>query len=107
MTIVKKNEIPPGTARLVEVHGQEVALFHVDGKFYAIHNRCPHRGGPLVHGKVERISSEAGEVLAVRCPLHGWLFDLANGRCLIRPGTNVQTFPVMCQGDDIALGPSA
>jgi len=40
----------PGTRALVHVNGTEIALFRVGERIYAIHNRCPHRSGPLVRG---------------------------------------------------------
>lgn len=42
---------------------------------------------------------------AVRCPIHGWIFDLESGRCLTRPSAGIPTFPITCQGDEIRLGP--
>ena len=39
-------EIPPGEGRVFEVKGKTLALFNVDGRFYATDNECPHRGGP-------------------------------------------------------------
>ncbi len=57
--------------KLVRVGGREVALFGVEGKVYAIGNRCPHRGGPLIRGYLEGC--------AVRCPMHGWRFHLETG----------------------------
>lgn len=90
-------EIPPGSSRLITVDGKEVALFNLEGRLYAVGNRCPHRSGPLVKGKIE------GE--AVRCPIHGWLFDLENGQCLTRPSASIPTWPVSCENGEIVLGP--
>ena len=61
------NEIEPGQARLVDVKGKEIALFNVDGEFFALDNTCTHRGGPLAEGEV------AGH--KVTCPWHGATFD--------------------------------
>ena len=63
---------------LVTVDGTEVALFNVDGVLYAINNRCPHRNGPLIRGYVDGRS--------IKCPMHGWRYDLATGRSE-RPAT--------------------
>ena len=79
-------DLNPGESRVVQVDGREVAVFNVEGRFYAVSNRCPHRGGPLVRGHLEGT--------AVRCPLHGWLFDLKTGQCLNQPGVSVKTFRV-------------
>ncbi|MCM8811552.1 MAG: nitrite reductase small subunit NirD [Candidatus Omnitrophica bacterium] len=93
-------DVPPGGSCLVQVDGKDVALFNVDGRFFAVGNRCPHRSGPLVRGRVEKIE----EKCAVRCPLHGWLFDLESGRCLTRASATVPTFPVLCEEGQVLLG---
>jgi nitrite reductase (NADH) small subunit/3-phenylpropionate/trans-cinnamate dioxygenase ferredoxin subunit len=72
VAVAKINEVPPGTGRIVEVQGIWVALFNVDGTFYAIDNTCPHAGGPLGEGRLD------GTI--VECPWHGWKFDVVSGR---------------------------
>lgn len=83
-------EINPGESRVVAVNGQEVAIFNVEGQLYAVGNKCPHRGGPLSRGRVE-----SGPGPSVRCPIHGWLFDLKTGRCLNQRGISIPTFCVI------------
>lgn len=78
-----------GEARTVVIDGQRVAVFHVEGRRYAVGDRCPHRGGPLSRGTVEPVP---GSGPAVRCPIHGWLFDLATGRCLNQPDACVPVY---------------
>ena len=48
----RTSEIWPGQARLVEVKGEQIALFNVDSQFFALDNTCTHRGGPLADGEV-------------------------------------------------------
>ena len=100
----RAEEVKPGEARLLMVNDQEVALFNVGGLFYAVGNRCPHRSGPLVKGRVETVS-ETGDP-AIRCPIHGWLFDLKSGRCLTRTTARISTYPVFCEEGKVVLGPS-
>ena len=53
MTFVKVasvNDIKQGHGKPVNVSGVEIAVFNVDGVFYAIDNACRHRGGPLGEG---------------------------------------------------------
>ncbi len=88
-------------ARVVTVDGQEVALFNVEGRHYAIANRCPHRGGPLSRGHLETVS----DTVAVRCPLHGWLFDLETGRCLNQPGVCATAYQVKFSDGQLRLTP--
>ena len=89
--------LEPGQSCAVTVDGKEVALFNVGGRLYAVGNRCPHRGGPLWRGSLEGT--------AVRCALHGWLFDLATGACLNQPEARVDCFDVSLQDGQIRLSP--
>ncbi len=70
-------EIAPGQAKLVEVNGNEIALFNIAGQFHAIDNNCTHVGGPLCEGEIS--GSE------VTCPWHGATFDITTGRVLGPP----------------------
>jgi len=91
--VCKKSEIPEDTGKCVEVNGQEVALFKVDGKVCAIHQSCPHQGGPLSEGGIN------GNV--VTCPWHGWDFDVTNGVCTFNDGIKQPTFKVKEEGEDV------
>ena len=80
----KAGDLPPGAARCV-THGKlAIAVFNMDGRFYACDDTCPHAGGSLSEGFVEGT--------AVRCPWHGWAFDLASGPKA--PWDGVQRYPV-------------
>ena len=71
-------EIQPGTARVVEVNGQSIALCRLEqGDLYAIENRCTHDDGPLGEGELEDDRIE--------CPRHGALFDVTTGRAVTLP----------------------
>ena len=48
--VARTSEVTPGQAKMVEVEGKKIALFNVDGSFYAIDDTCTHRGGPLSEG---------------------------------------------------------
>ncbi len=50
--VASVDEIPPGGRKIVEVAGQSVGIFNVDGEFFALRNRCPHQRGPLCEGKL-------------------------------------------------------
>jgi chlorite dismutase len=65
-------ELPEGAAAAVYFRGDQVALFNLEGRIYALGNRCSHANGPLVEGAVE-----GG---CVTCPYHGSRFDLASGQ---------------------------
>ena len=96
-------EIPPGERKIVEVAGRSIGVFNVGGEFHALRNRCPHQGGPLCQGRLTGGVASArpgdyewvqeGEIL--RCPWHGWEFDLKTGQSWFDPaGTRVRTYPV-------------
>ena len=87
------SDVPPGAAKEVMADDQVVALFNVEGTFYALDGVCPHAGGPLGEGTLR------GSV--VTCPWHGWQFDVNSGEnCLNRRMTHT-SFAVKVEGDDV------
>lgn len=80
---------------VAEVNGKAIALFNVDGTFYAIDNTCVHRGGPLGEGDV------AGDVVA--CPWHNWEFNVKTGACINNPSAKVAVYEVTVEGTDIKV----
>ena len=88
------DDIPPGGRKLVEVNGRAVVVFNLAGEFFALNNRCPHRGGSLCHGKLTGLvqSSEPGDYQysrkgeIIRCPWHSWEFDIRTGQSWCDPG---------------------
>jgi len=94
--VAKIADVAAGCATTVIVGGREVALFNVDGTFYAIDNRCPHQGGPLAEGFVD------GTV--VTCPWHAWSFKLTDGKMTLGAFTCVDTYDVRIEGDWVMLG---
>ena len=94
--IARTDEIPPGQARMVEVSGNEIALFNVGGTFHAIANNCTHVGGPLCEGEINGVE--------VTCPWHGATFDVTTGQVLGPPaGEPVARYKVRVEGPDIAI----
>jgi 3-phenylpropionate/trans-cinnamate dioxygenase ferredoxin subunit len=79
----------------VTVRGREIAVFNLDGAFFALINRCPHAGAPLARGLRVGLSesdrpgcythTRPGELL--RCPWHGWEFDIRTGQSWCAPST--------------------
>ena len=101
-----------GGCRVVEVGGRRIGVVRVDREFFALRNRCPHKGAPLCEGTVGGtfLPSEPSdyrygmENRVLRCPWHGWEFDLVTGRSLFQPeDVRVKTYPVTVEGDDVFL----
>lgn len=85
--VAPQGELPPGEWVTVDVEGTEVAVFNVDGRYFAIENVCTHDGGELTGGDVE------GDVIV--CPRHGARFSITTGEALSPPAyEDVPTFPV-------------
>jgi nitrite reductase/ring-hydroxylating ferredoxin subunit len=80
---------------VVEINGKALALFNIDGTFYAIDNTCLHRGGPLGEGEVE------GD--EVSCPWHGWQYNVKTGVCVNNPAAKVATYQVKVDGTDLKV----
>lgn len=66
-----KNELPNGRVMTVTAGHKGICLTHFEGKYYALDNKCPHQGGPLGEGSIEK-----GKL---RCPWHGWDFSPCGG----------------------------
>jgi nitrite reductase/ring-hydroxylating ferredoxin subunit len=104
--VASVDEIPPGSRKIVEVAGRSIGVFNLDGAYFALRNRCPHQGGPLCLGRLSGMLTSPrpgeyeyqrdGEIL--RCPWHGWEFDLRTGQSWIDPvRLRVRTYPVSVQ----------
>jgi nitrite reductase/ring-hydroxylating ferredoxin subunit len=52
LKVAKADQLSPGQARRVKVQGKRLALFNIDGNFYALEDTCAHKGGPLSGGAV-------------------------------------------------------
>jgi len=94
--VATTDELGDQQAKLVEVEGQKIALFRVDGTFYALRDACTHRGGPLSKGTVEGAE--------VTCPWHEAKFDIRTGAVLDPPAQQgVRSYPVRVTGADIEI----
>ena len=93
--VARTGDIPPGTGRAFSVGPYEVAVFNIDGRFYALENSCPHQGGPIADGWLE------GPL--VTCPWHGWCFDVRSGKMTLGEFARVTQFAVRCEGDAVLV----
>ncbi len=77
MKVPKTNEIGPGQARRVDVQGTRIALFNIDGTFFAVDSTYTEKGGPLAEGEISDHK--------VTCPWHGARFDVRTGKVVGPP----------------------
>ena len=92
--LFKAESLSPGHGIQSMVDGKALAVFNIDGQFYAIDDTCTHAGASLAEGPV------AGSV--VTCPWHGATFDIATGAALSDPAyEGVKTYHVKVQGDSV------
>jgi nitrite reductase (NADH) small subunit/3-phenylpropionate/trans-cinnamate dioxygenase ferredoxin subunit len=91
--VAKVSEIPSQSGKTVSAGEREVAVFNLNGAFYAMDDFCPHRGASLGAGFLE------GE--KVFCPWHCFDFHLKTGACEIAPGLRVQTYEVKVEGEEV------
>lgn len=90
-------DIPEGEARLLVIDGVMIAVFNLEGSFFALANECPHAGASLARGVVD------GDT--VSCRIHYWRFSIRDGTCLDedRPACDAQTFPVRLVGNEVQV----
>ena len=105
------SELAPGERRIVELAGRSIGIFNVGGRFYALHNGCPHKGGELCAGRItgtvlptsgrEFVYGREGEIL--RCARHGWEFEIATGRALADAHVRARTYPVALEDGRVVV----
>jgi nitrite reductase/ring-hydroxylating ferredoxin subunit len=110
--VARMSDLPPGQRRIVEAEGRSIGVFNVHGRFYALRNSCPHQAAPLCRGAIKAMAmpgkpgeyawAREGEIL--RCPWHGWEFDITTGRSVFNPHkTRVKIYEVTVEADDEAV----
>lgn len=89
-------EIKPAQGKLVQAGGKDIALFNVNGEFYAIDDTCAHAGGPLSEGALDGTT--------VTCPWHGSKYDVRSGQVLGGPTLQgVASYRIKVEGGDIFI----
>ena len=103
IVVCAASDLPPGEKRVVDDPdtGISIGVFNVNGEYFALKNVCPHLGAPLCLGSVhgthrpsevqEFVPDFAGRIL--RCPWHGWEFDIVTGKALYDKNSRVASYP--------------
>jgi nitrite reductase (NADH) small subunit/3-phenylpropionate/trans-cinnamate dioxygenase ferredoxin subunit len=96
-TICRRDDVPEGSARIFVVNEIPIGIFHIDGEFFALDNRCPHAAASLADGMIDCDT--------VYCRIHHWHFSLRDGTYLDepRPEFNARCFPIRVVGGQIQV----
>lgn len=95
-TVASTDELDDGEGTVVEASGHTIALFRVDGDFYAIGNECTHMGGPLGEGDLDGTT--------VTCPWHGAQFDVTSGEALQPPADGSEpNYEIRIDGNEVQV----
>jgi thiamine pyrophosphate-dependent acetolactate synthase large subunit-like protein/nitrite reductase/ring-hydroxylating ferredoxin subunit len=92
--VLSSDELPDGRVKTVSVGPHSFAVTHLEGRYAALSNRCPHQGGPLGEGSIEKGM--------LRCPWHGYDYCPLDGSSPF--GDAVPTFPLEIRDDGIYVG---
>jgi nitrite reductase (NADH) small subunit len=88
-------DFPENSGRVVEAGSHSVAIFNVEGRLFALRNRCLHHGGPIGEGWVRDG--------VVTCPWHWWRYEIATGRRLDAPEMRVESFPIEVRDGEVLV----
>ena len=109
--VASVDEIPPGGRKILKVQGREIGLFNLAGTFYALKNVCVHQGARVCLGKVTGTTlpslvyefkyGKEGRIL--RCPWHGWEYDITTGCSLFDPAVKVVSYPVSIEEGNVYI----
>ena len=95
-SVARVDEIPEGERKRFEVNGERITVFNIENRFYAIHDTCPHKKtAPLLRGTLDG--------LGIKCPNHGYRFDLQTGTCNVDPKFNTRVFPIRVEDGQIQI----
>jgi len=92
--VLSPDELPEGRVKTVAAGRHSFAMTHFEGQYAALSNRCPHQGGPLGEGSIEKGM--------LRCPWHGYDYCPLTGESPF--GDAVPTFPVEIRDDGVYVG---
>lgn len=113
--VARADELKPGDRKLVDVGGRPIALFNLNGEYFAIGDKCPHEAGSLCKGRIVGLAesdgpghyrlSRPGEF--IKCPWHGWEFDIRTGQSYCDPSAvRVRSYDAaIASGRDVVKGP--
>ena len=107
--VAQGKDVVPGRCHLVSVGKLELGLFRVEDGVVAYRNICPHAGAPICQGRISGTTLPSAvyqyeyglERQILRCPWHGWEFDLATGAHLVDADCRLRSYPVIEEGGEV------
>ena len=96
VSVARASEIPVNSTRRVRVHERLIAIYNLDGEFFATDDTCTHARASLSEGQI------CGDEIV--CPLHFATFDIKTGRCTGGPAIDdLRTYPLRVVDDEIQI----
>lgn len=99
VTVATKEQLPDGERLVAEVNSTYIAVFNVNGRYYAVEDICTHDDGPLADGELVG----EGDDLAIECPRHGAQFNLKTGKPTFPAVVPVARWQVEIDGNDLKI----
>lgn len=100
--VANETDLIEGGCFIANVGGLSIGIYRIDGELYALSNYCPHEGAPLCKGEIAGTTlpsdvyqysfGRQGEI--VRCPWHGWEFEIKTGESLVDAKMKTKTYPI-------------
>ena len=109
--VATQDEIGHGQSKLVTIGPLEIGIFRLRDGYVAWRNVCPHAGAPVCYGRIEgtMLPSDVHtydldeDALVLRCPWHGWEYDLQTGEHLTDRTIRLRGYPVIEREGDVYL----
>lgn len=109
--VARVDELPVGAFKIVQIGQISIGVYNVKGEYYAVHNYCPHQGAELCKGHVcgTTLESEVYQFIygrdeeILRCPWHGWEFDIKTGKSLFSDKVRTRSYPVIVENGLICV----
>jgi nitrite reductase/ring-hydroxylating ferredoxin subunit len=93
--VAQVNDLSDGRGKRVTIGDEEIALWKVGGRFYAISSVCAHQHLSTLHAGVL-------DGLSISCPMHGWKYSLITGKTESGQGS-VRAFRILVEEEDVYI----
>src|SRR5690606_8501197 len=109
--VAAAEDIPDGEKKIVQINNLSIGIFNVKGTFHASLNYCPHNGAELCKGRLlgTNLESDVYEFKygkdqeIIRCPWHGWEFDILTGKSLFDEKVRAKKYEVQITDGKIGV----